>query len=532
MVGVPGRSKGCNTCRSRKKGCDQQRPVCGQCLKSRVVCTGYERQRVFINASGPVAGQALSVSRASPPVHDVSLHPDLARSAYEVKYLDLFWRAYLPSGKAFTPYASGYSIGGWTAVARDLFHTDGALRKALLAMCLGTLGRNGGEPWMVKEGLRSYTLALGQMTIGLRSPEKRSSDAFLVASRLMGLYEILYGGDDHAKKISQAGSWQSHNLGEVALITSRSPVEHVDGHAHQLFVDSRMHLIITAIKLRKRNFLSSPEWKTIPWTNAAKLPKDLLLDIFVDIPGLLEDLDALALCDDAASRPLLYARLVADCWRTDERLVSWFEEQSPRAHLEAIKEREYKEPTPEDTAVAMSMSLYWTACLLTYSTLILVLTSNPTSPLDVTTLPERMSLNSYCAAIADILEIFFQPSSGIFSVQLVPLPLGIALSYLASTLKPGTPPPPELKKLLSYFTRGAGGASVGSFLRSMMLNGMGKLSNASKSANADRFERAISGRPTPDDIKCVQSVSEGWARSAPLQHPPITSERATSIGGT
>ncbi|RNJ54870.1 hypothetical protein D7B24_009335 [Verticillium nonalfalfae] len=393
--------------------CDQQRPVCGQCLKSRVECTGYERQRVFINASGPVAGQALSVSRASPPVYDVSLHPDLARSAYEVKYLDLFWRAYLPSGKAFTPYASGYSIGGWTAVSRDLFHTDSALRKALLAMCLGTLGREGGEPWMVREGLRSYTQALGEMTIGLRSPEKRSSDAFLVASRLMGLYE--------------------------------------------LFVDSRMHLIIIAIKLRRRNFLSSPEWKTIPWTNAAKVPKDLLLDIFVDIPGLLEDLDALALCDDAASRPLLYARLVADCWRTDERLVSWFEEQSPRAHLEALKEREYKEPTPEDTAVAMSMSLYWTACLLTYSTLILVLTSNPTSPLDITTLPERMNLNSYCAAIADILEIFFQPSSGIFSVQLVPLPLGIALSYLASTLKPGTPPPTELKKLLGYFTRGAVG---------------------------------------------------------------------------
>ncbi|EEY23486.1 conserved hypothetical protein [Verticillium alfalfae VaMs.102] len=456
MVGVPGRSKGCNTCRRRKKG----RPVCGQCLKSRVECTGYERQRVFINASGPVAGQTLSVSRASPPVHDVSLHPDLARSAYEVKYLDLFWRAYLPSGKAFTPYASGYSIGGWTAVARDLFHTDGALRKALLAMCLGTLGREGGEPWMVREGLRSYTQALGEMTIGLRSPEKRSSDAFLVASRLMGLYE------------------------------------------------------------------------TIPWTNAAKVPKDLLLDIFVDIPGLLEDLDALALCDDAALRPLLYARLVADCWRTDERLVSWFEEQSPRAHLEALKEREYKEPTPEDTAVAMSMSLYWTACLLTYSTLILVLTFNPTSPLDITTLPERMNLNSYCAAIADILEIFFQPSSGIFSVQLVPLPLGIALSYLASTLKPGTPPPTELKKLLGYFTRGAGGPSVGSFLRSMMLNGMGKLSNASKSANADRFERAISGRPTPDDIKCVQGVSEGWARSAPLQNPPIMSERATSISRT
>ncbi|KAM0281233.1 hypothetical protein ACHAQH_003664 [Verticillium albo-atrum] len=495
--------------------CGQQRPVCGQCLKAGVECTGYERQRVFINASRPTSGQALTVSRVPPPGPDVSLHPNLARSAYEVKYLDLFWRVYLPSGKPFTPYASGYSIGGWTAVARDLFSTDGALRKALLAMCLGTLGREGGDQWMVREALRSYTQALGEMTSGLRSPEKRNSDAFLVASRLMGLYEILYGGDDHTKEISQAGSWQSHNLGEMALITQRSPVKHVDGHAHQLFVDSRMHLIIAAIKLRKRNFLSAPEWKTVPWANASKLPKDLLLDIFVDIPGLLEDLDALALGDNAALRAILYARLVADCWRTDEGLVSWFEMQSPQAHLAAIRAREYKDPTPEDTAVAMSMSLYWTACLLTYSTLIIVLTSNPASPLDPTTLPERVNPRLYCAAIADILEIFFQPNSGIFSLQLVPFPLGIALSYLVSTLKPNVPPPPELKKLLSYFARGAGGASVGSFLRSMMLEGMGKMSNASKTANADKFARAISGRPTADDIACVQNVSKGWARAAP-----------------
>ncbi|KAM0327486.1 hypothetical protein ACHAQA_005774 [Verticillium albo-atrum] len=190
MVGVPGRSKGCNTCRRRKKGCDQQRPVCGQCLKAGVECTGYDRQRVFINASKPIDGQALTVTRVSPPAHDVSLHSSLARSAYEVKYLDLFWQIYLPSGQAFTPYASGYSIGGWTAVARDLFHTDDALRKSLLAMCLGTLGREGGEQWMIREGLRSYTQALGEMTSGLRSPEKRKSDAFLIASRLMGLYEV------------------------------------------------------------------------------------------------------------------------------------------------------------------------------------------------------------------------------------------------------------------------------------------------------------------------------------------------------
>jgi Fungal Zn(2)-Cys(6) binuclear cluster domain len=48
MVGVPGRSKGCHTCRKRKIGCSQERPYCFNCIKSSRVCTGYQRDRVFI----------------------------------------------------------------------------------------------------------------------------------------------------------------------------------------------------------------------------------------------------------------------------------------------------------------------------------------------------------------------------------------------------------------------------------------------------------------------------------------------------
>ena len=48
MVGVPGKSKGCSTCRRRKKGCDQKRPVCGQCHSGGYACGGYERERTFI----------------------------------------------------------------------------------------------------------------------------------------------------------------------------------------------------------------------------------------------------------------------------------------------------------------------------------------------------------------------------------------------------------------------------------------------------------------------------------------------------
>ncbi|KAL5041618.1 hypothetical protein BDW71DRAFT_211954 [Aspergillus fruticulosus] len=50
---------------------------------------------------------------------------------------------------------------------------------------------------------------------------------------------------------------------------------------------------------RARSPLNDPEWKTVPWTYIAKTPKDLLTDIFVEIPSLLADLDELRTAEDA-----------------------------------------------------------------------------------------------------------------------------------------------------------------------------------------------------------------------------------------
>ncbi|KAK0748744.1 hypothetical protein B0T21DRAFT_420999 [Apiosordaria backusii] len=48
MVGVPGKYKGCNTCRLRRVKCDNERPLCRKCLDSGRECAGYERETVFI----------------------------------------------------------------------------------------------------------------------------------------------------------------------------------------------------------------------------------------------------------------------------------------------------------------------------------------------------------------------------------------------------------------------------------------------------------------------------------------------------
>jgi hypothetical protein len=86
MVGVPGRSKGCNTCIQRKikvrnyaawfyvtrrfaysttsPQCDQETPLCRNCRKSNRLCTGYKRRL------GYVLSRNVNVANPAEPLRD------------------------------------------------------------------------------------------------------------------------------------------------------------------------------------------------------------------------------------------------------------------------------------------------------------------------------------------------------------------------------------------------------------------------------------------------------------------------------
>ncbi|KAK7988164.1 hypothetical protein PG989_008479 [Apiospora arundinis] len=51
MVGVPGRSKGCATCRKRRVKCDEAKPLCQRCIKAGFECLGYGRERLWRHTS-------------------------------------------------------------------------------------------------------------------------------------------------------------------------------------------------------------------------------------------------------------------------------------------------------------------------------------------------------------------------------------------------------------------------------------------------------------------------------------------------
>ncbi|KAI3529466.1 hypothetical protein CSPX01_15515 [Colletotrichum filicis] len=468
MVGVPGRSKGCNTCRKRKKGCDLQRPSCGQCVKAGLECAGYERKRIFVNVTKPPTGKDFKVTALVPVTPALVQTRSLSQSAFEERILELFWDGYMPDAPICSPRSPimRYSNADWATTVRDLYRTDAALRLSLLALSLGTIGRRDKQQWMIDDGLKFYCNALTEMNVALRHPKRWKSDALMVTSRILGFYELLYGADDRERHgISQAESWEGHSLGELALIMQRTPEAHIDGHGHDLYASGRLHLVISHVKRRRRFPLSHPAWKTVPWQNVPKTPKDILIDVFVDIPGLLEDLDHMNSCKDLEEKELRRLTLIKECWRVDEELNWWLDNLSPNKELEELATRGSNSPTACDVAVASIITLYWTICILTYSTLRLAIgTKSPE-------LPERTDPRLYCTKIANIVDVFFHPSAGTFGIQSAPLPIGMALVYLNSYEEGFNS---ETKfKLVSFFGRTANnGISIGKFLMSTQRDGL------------------------------------------------------------
>ena len=72
----------------------------------------------------------------------------------------------------------------------------------------------------------------------------------------------------------------------------------------------------------------------VPWSKSAKTDKDRLVDVFVKIPGLLEDLDHLK--ENPTDRPPVYQQFVTDYTRIDLELTAWLQNQAPLEHLDML----------------------------------------------------------------------------------------------------------------------------------------------------------------------------------------------------
>ncbi|KAF2261723.1 hypothetical protein CC78DRAFT_499687, partial [Lojkania enalia] len=396
MVGVPGRSKGCSTCRTRKKKaifanvalqCDLQEPTCGNCIKGKFVCGGYRRDMIVVQL-GPegkkVQYRAPEVSSRHGIMSSV-LSPidfrlrDLNRSALEIEYFDAFWDIYLPKPflKARMHDFQGIKIPlvRWARWTQDRSAQNDTLRCALLALCISKVGWWKRDQSMKRRGIELYGRSLLRVAAALRNLERIDRTQLVATCRLLVLYEQL----NDTK--SSAANWVEHVAGLVGVLQLQPSGMYASEGNHELFLETRLNGAILALQVRKSTFLASPEWITEPFMGKQKTLVDSICDLLVALPGIVEEFDKLISARSSLNIDNRAEKLKQRCWALDERLQCWYRTLIVRfSSLLTAEESNHVlsgiggPPQKElldilmryDTEPLLALALYWPCCLILY----------------------------------------------------------------------------------------------------------------------------------------------------------------------
>jgi hypothetical protein len=243
---------------------------------------------------------------------------------------------------------------------------------------------------------------------------------------------------------------------------------------------------LSAILRRRRLPLATPEWKTVPWQSVPKDMKDILVDVLVELPGLVEDLDTMRSCVDQDERDILQRNLVARCWECDAQLMGWSEillriiiprpgkgsdSHSDSESGSGSKPGPYPDPGPRPDprpnpspsttpckraasslesstsgppsadrarpskdivsyiAQVHGMGLFWIASLVLYTVLHAV--TPPEQGEGGNALPERRNTTNHARKLVDAIGILLQPEAGLYGRESAALMIDVALEYTA-----------------------------------------------------------------------------------------------------
>lgn len=224
------------------------------------------------------------------------------------------------------------------------------------------------------------------------------------------------------------------------------------------------------LQSRKRCPLSSLEWKTMPWSKHPKWPKDKLVDILIDVPGIMEDMTTLqTLSAQPEERYLLCQALEERCWQCDRELLSWSTScgEAIVAFVESLiavpglDDNSESSAPSTDLAMAHLGILYWTIYNLLSQILSGIREAAPSRE-DMTRLPPRIDALLYSRKVALLIPYFKKPGVGSYLITFIGFPVTVAASFLARQDSEGTFS--EARALLVKAFRGERGQHLQRFL--------------------------------------------------------------------
>ncbi|ETN40476.1 uncharacterized protein HMPREF1541_04753 [Cyphellophora europaea CBS 101466] len=339
MVGVPGRSKACNTCKKRRIRCGLERPQCANCVKSNRLCAGYQRERVFIvnQAVHPLSHTAQKVKPDSPETvddQDMGItnpklpiwkqkhrHPKPSTSrqislipAYRQQLLDNYIRTTIPDVSHAGPGATW-----WVQSLAQLPSHTPVLATAILAVSLSKAASVHHDANLRLQSLEHYTTGLWELQKALWSPDEMYRDETLAACLLLAVYELIEcpGG-------SRVG-FISHQDGAARLVQLRGPEAHVDGFGHAMFLAYRNMGILHGLDRRTPLFLAEGDWMTVPFQKHPKGMGERIWDAIAQAPRVFQRTDEMQRSVPVRSLCIALEALEY-CWEVDGDLEKLYKE--------------------------------------------------------------------------------------------------------------------------------------------------------------------------------------------------------------
>ncbi|KAH7258800.1 hypothetical protein B0J15DRAFT_494408 [Fusarium solani] len=252
MVGVPGKFKGCETCRKRRLKCSNERPICKNCIARGRQCEGYERARVFITGTPEELGKVVHYAKKRRP----EAHRQLT-----------------PPGTASPELHQTPSLSGDLAMK----HKNPAISSTQARSSSQSAGPVAGPRHSTPRGLSPYPLSNINLRLDVRYFARLQS-ASHQATMTSG-YETLYF---------------EHNIPARTLESIESVVQRLGLTFFSQFLNYHFFVNVfrplevgNAILERRETFLSAPEWGCLPWQFYAKDYFDRLIDLMILLPPLL-----------------------------------------------------------------------------------------------------------------------------------------------------------------------------------------------------------------------------------------------------
>ncbi|PYH90490.1 C6 zinc finger domain protein [Aspergillus ellipticus CBS 707.79] len=345
MVGVAGKSKGCNTCRARKIACDQQRPDCGQCTRSNRVCGGYRRERVFVLVQPSAAAKKKHTFLRSSPSSESESNAELSDHVVETskssstgQLVTRDWSngadySFAERGTAYAmmqtqnerhnlvlaflsnclPTQWTSSPRSWISLLAELPTGVKALEIAGAAVAASAIGNRFQDAALKRHSLNLYTQGLQQLQSALWNRNLARDDGTLAACMALSLYE--------AMECPDAGSegYFSHCRGLLALVEARGIQAHSSGAGHQLFLGVRIPGILYALERQVPSFMFESSWMEQPWEVIPKTFFSQVVDCLAKAPRILQRVYLLQHLSPEDQIQLCH-ELIRECWQIDEKI--------------------------------------------------------------------------------------------------------------------------------------------------------------------------------------------------------------------